>query len=102
MEKKLVVVESPTKVKTISKYLGSNYIVMSSVGHVRDLFDPKDLPPEKKTGSIAKFSVDVDANFTPLYSIIKGKKKVIDGIKKELKDATELILATDEDREGRP
>ena len=58
--KKLVIVESPTKAKTISKYLGDDYDVLSSVGHIRDLVEPRNLPPELKRGSLGKFSVDVE------------------------------------------
>ncbi len=87
MPKSLVIVESPNKVKTISSYLGSDYVVMASVGHVRDL-EPKGL------------AVDVDNHFKPTYSVYDNKRKVIADLRAALKDVDELLLATDEDREG--
>ena len=98
--KKLVIVESPTKVKSIAQYLGDGYTVMASVGHIRDLIEPKDLPPEQKKGPLGKFGVDVDNGFKPIYVVSDGKAKVVSDLKRELKNADELILATDEDREG--
>ncbi|MFC5503508.1 type I DNA topoisomerase [Lysinimonas soli] len=98
--KKLVIVESPAKAKTIAQYLGDGYEVQASVGHIRDLIEPKNLPPELKTGSIGKFSVDVDNGFTPYYVVSDAKKKTVADLKRALKDADELYLATDEDREG--
>jgi DNA topoisomerase-1 len=98
--KKLVIVESPTKVKSIAQYLGDGYTVMASVGHIRDLIEPKDLPPEQKKGALGKFGVDVENGFKPIYVVSDGKTKVVSDLKRELKDADELILATDEDREG--
>lgn len=100
MSNKLVIVESPTKVKSISKYLGDEYTVMASVGHIRDLIEPKNLPAEQKHGSLGKFSVDVDNGFEPYYVVSDAKKKTVTELKRALKDADELILATDEDREG--
>ncbi|HEY0248384.1 MAG TPA: type I DNA topoisomerase [Gryllotalpicola sp.] len=97
---KLVIVESPTKVKSIAQYLGDGYTVMASVGHIRDLIEPKDLPADKKKGPLGKFGVDVDNGFKPWYVISDGKTKVVSDLKRELKNADELILATDEDREG--
>ncbi|RRJ85771.1 type I DNA topoisomerase [Gulosibacter macacae] len=97
---KLVIVESPTKVKSISQYLGDEYVVMASVGHIRDLIEPKNLPAEQKTGSLGKFSVDVENGFAPYYVVADAKKKTVTDLKRALKDANELILATDEDREG--
>ncbi|WP_371029671.1 type I DNA topoisomerase [Pseudoclavibacter sp. JSM 162008] len=96
----LVIVESPTKVKSISQYLGDDYTVLASVGHIRDLIEPKNLPPELKKGSLGKFSVDVDNGFEPYYVVSDQKKKTVAELKRALKDADELILATDEDREG--
>ncbi|NLT25240.1 MAG: type I DNA topoisomerase [Microbacteriaceae bacterium] len=96
----LVIVESPTKVKSISQYLGDDYTVMASVGHIRDLIEPKNLPPERKTGSLGKFSVDVENGFEPYYVVSEAKKKTVAELRKALKTADELILATDEDREG--
>jgi len=88
--KKLVIVESPSKSKTIEKYLGSDYKVVASMGHIRDL---------ATTGKFG-LGVDVDNNFTPSYIPMKGKKKVISELKKLSKDSDEVILATDPDREG--
>ncbi|MBU6144702.1 MAG: DNA topoisomerase I, partial [Acidobacteria bacterium] len=98
---KLVIVESPAKAKTIAKYLGSDFKVLASVGHIRDLIDLKELPPElKKKGSIGRFAIDVDDDFKPYYAISPGKNKTVSELKAALKDADELYLATDEDREG--
>ena len=88
--KKLVIVESPSKSKTIEKYLGNNYKVVSSKGHIRDL---------ATTGKYG-LGVDVDNNFTPSYVPIKGKKKTISDLKKMAKDYDKVVLATDPDREG--
>ena len=90
MGKKLVIVESPTKVKSIGKYLGSDYIVSSSKGHIRDL----------STKGKYGFGVDIENHFKPDYATIKGKKSVIDELKKEAKKADKVYLATDLDREG--
>jgi DNA topoisomerase-1 len=98
--KKLVIVESPAKAKTIGQYLGEDYEVQASVGHIRDLIEPKNLPPELKKGSLGKFSVDVENNFEPYYVISDAKKKTVAELKKALAGADELYLATDEDREG--
>lgn len=99
--KKLVIVESPTKARTIKKFLGSDYIVESCMGHVRDLpQSAKDIPEAYKKQAWSKLGVNVDNGFDPLYCIPKGKGKIIKELKKLLKEADELILATDEDREG--
>ncbi|MEY2848360.1 MAG: hypothetical protein RI885_1025, partial [Actinomycetota bacterium] len=98
--KKLVIVESPAKAKTIAQYLGDGYEVQASVGHIRDLIEPKNLPPELKKGSLGKFSVDVDNGFEPYYVVSDQKRKTVAELKRALKDADELYLATDEDREG--
>src|SRR5947209_4401071 len=87
MKKSLVILESPAKAKTIEKYLGKDFQVMASVGHIRDL-------PPKKLG------VDVKKKFKPTYEIIKGKDKVIDAIKAAAKKAEKIYLAPDPDREG--
>lgn len=99
---KLVIVESPAKAKTIAKYLGEDYQVLASIGHIRDLIDPKNLPPEekKKKGSLAKFSIDIENDFEPYYAISPGKAKTVSELKQALGSAEELYLATDEDREG--
>jgi len=98
--KKLVIVESPAKAKTIAQYLGDGYDVLASVGHIRDLVEPKNLPPELKKGSLGKFSIDVENGFLPYYVVSDAKKKTVADLKRALKDADELYLATDEDREG--
>jgi DNA topoisomerase-1 len=98
--KKLVIVESPTKVKSIAQYLGDGFEVQASVGHIRDLIEPKNLPPELKTGSLGKFSVDVEKGFAPYYVVSDAKKKTVAELKRALAGASELYLATDEDREG--
>ena len=97
---KLVIVESPAKAKTIAKYLGNDFTVLASVGHIRDLVDPKDIPADKKKGSLAKFSIDIENDFEPYYAISPGKSKTVSDLKKALAGASELYLATDEDREG--
>ena len=98
--KKLVIVESPTKMKSIAAYLGDGYEVLSSVGHIRDLIEPKNLPPELKKGALGRFSVDVENGFEPYYVVSDAKKKTVSELKRALKNANELLLATDEDREG--
>ena len=103
ISKKLVIVESPAKARKIGGYLGSDYTVMASMGHVRDLPESAaDIPPEikKLKSNLAKYGVDVENNFEPLYVIPKDKKKLVAELKAALKDADELFLATDEDREG--
>ena len=96
----LVIVESPAKARTISRYLGDDYIVQASVGHIRDIPVPRDLPAEMKKGPYGKFGVDVDGGFDPYYIVSPDKKKTVADLKKALKDADTLYLATDEDREG--
>ena len=90
MTKKLVIVESPSKSHTIEKYLGNDYKVVSSKGHIRDL---------ATTGKYG-LGVDVDNDFEPTYIAIPGKKKLISELKKDVKDSDMVILATDPDREG--
>ena len=87
MAKYLVIVESPAKAKTIKKYLGSNYKIKASMGHVRDL-------PKSRIG------VDIENNFEPKYINIRGKGELISDLKKEAKNANKVFLATDPDREG--
>ena len=96
----LVIVESPAKAKTIGQYLGDGYEVLASVGHIRDLVEPKNLPPELKKGSLGKFSIDVENGFAPYYVVSEEKKRTVADLKKALKNADALYLATDEDREG--
>jgi DNA topoisomerase-1 len=86
MAKALVVVESPTKAKTINKYLGRDYKVVASMGHVRDL-------PKSKLG------VDVDEGFEPSYEVIASRKKVLKELKDEAKNSSDIIVAKDTDRE---
>jgi DNA topoisomerase-1 len=100
LPKRLVIVESPAKAKTIAKYLGSDFEVLASVGHIRDLAEPKDVPADKKKGPLGKFSIDVDNDFLPFYVVSPGKSKTVSDLKAALKKADELYLATDEDREG--
>ncbi len=98
--KTLVIVESPTKMRSIQGYLGDGYEVLSSVGHIRDLADKKDIPAELKKTSVGKYSIDIENGFTPLYVESDRGKKTVAELKRALKDADELLLATDEDREG--
>ncbi len=98
--RKLVIVESPAKAKTIGKYLGNDFEVLASVGHIRDLIDTKDVPSELKKTSIGKFSINIENDFEPMYAISAGKSKTVSDLKAALKNADELYLATDEDREG--
>ena len=87
MVKNLVIVESPAKAKTIGKFLGPDYTVMSSYGHIRDL--------KKKT-----FGIDINRNFEPEYEISDDKKALVAELKKKAKEASMVWLASDEDREG--
>lgn len=96
---KLVIVESPTKAKKIGGYLGKGYTVMASVGHIRDLAQPSQIPSSQKT-KFGKFGVDVDDGFAPYYVVGSDKKKTVAELRSALKQADELFLATDEDREG--
>jgi DNA topoisomerase-1 len=97
----LVIVESPTKARTIRNYLPSGYRVEASMGHVRDLpQSATEIPPSVKDEPWAQLGVNVEANFEPLYVVPKDKKKVVQQLKDALKEASELVLATDEDREG--
>lgn len=98
--RKLVIVESPNKVKNIASYLGDGYVVDASVGHIRDLPTPSELPADMKKGPYGKFAVDVDNGFDAYYVVDADKKKKVAELKRHLKDADELYLATDEDREG--
>src|SRR6187455_1256549 len=96
----LIIVESPAKARTIEGYLGSGYAVGSSVGHVRDLPDRAKDVPEAQRKRFGALGVDVDDGFEPYYVVDPGKKKIIADLKKRLAEADELLLATDEDREG--
>ncbi len=97
----LVIVESPTKARTIRNYLPSGYRVEASMGHVRDLpQSASEIPEAVKGEKWAQLGVNVDADFEPLYVVPKDKKKIVTQLKEALKEADELVLATDEDREG--
>ncbi|WP_432491707.1 type I DNA topoisomerase [Kineococcus gypseus] len=98
--RRLVIVESPSKIDKISTYLGPGYQVEASYGHIRDLPQPSQLPEDVKKTSFGKFAVDVDHGFEPYYVVDDDKKKKVNELKRALKDADELILATDRDREG--
>ena len=100
MSTKLVIVESPNKVRSIAGYLGPEFDVEASVGHIRDLPQPSELPATMKKGPYGKFAVDVEDGFTPYYVVNPDKKKTVAQLKKALKEADELYLATDDDREG--
>src|SRR5215216_1470348 len=101
MAKPLVIVESPAKAKTLSRFLGSKYRVEASFGHIRDLPErASEVPESIKDKSWGRMAVDVDGDFTPYYVIPADKKKHITLLKAALKDASEVFLATDPDREG--
>lgn len=97
---KLVIVESPAKAQTIRGYLGEGYQVEASVGHVRDLPTPSELPTSMKSGPYSKFAVNIDDGFRPYYQVNPDKKKRVAELRRAVKEADELYLATDEDREG--
>jgi DNA topoisomerase-1 len=98
---KLVIVESPSKARTIAGYLGQGYVVESSVGHIRDMPDSAaDIPAKYKGEPWARLGVNVDDNFQALYVVHSDKRQQVSKLKSLLKDADELLLATDEDREG--
>lgn len=99
--KKLVIVESPTKAKTIRKFLGKDYIIESCMGHIRDLpQSAKDIPEKFKKEKWSHLGVNVDEGFDPIYCIPKTKVRIVKTLKDKLDEVDELILATDEDREG--
>ncbi len=97
---KLVIVESPAKAKTISGYLGPDFEVEASVGHIRDIPTPSEMPAEMKKGPFGRFGVNIEEGFEPYYVVDPDKKKKVAELKRLLKDADTLYLATDEDREG--
>ncbi len=98
---KLVIVESPTKAKTIGSYLPKDYIVRASMGHIRDLpASAAEIPPKYKGEPWSRLGVNVEADFEPLYVIPDKKKKVVSELREAVRKADEVILATDEDREG--
>ncbi len=98
--RRLVIVESPAKAKTIKGYLGPGYIVEASVGHIRDLPNGAAEVPEKYTGEVRRLGVDVEHDFAPIYVVNADKKAQVKKLKDLLKESDELFLATDEDREG--
>jgi DNA topoisomerase I len=99
--RRLVIVESPAKARTIAGYLGRGYVVESSIGHIRDLpQSAADIPAKYKGEPWARLGVNVDEGFTPIYVVPTDKKQQISKLKKLLKESDELFLATDEDREG--
>src|SRR5437016_14676248 len=101
MAKPLVIVESPAKARTISRFLGDDFIVESSIGHVRDLpRNAAEVPASHKGEGWARLGVDIEHDFKPLYVVSSEKRQQVAKLKRLLKDADELFLATDEDREG--
>ncbi|MEU1165650.1 type I DNA topoisomerase [Streptomyces sp. NPDC005921] len=98
--RRLVIVESPAKAKTIKGYLGPGYVVEASVGHIRDLPNGAAEVPEKYTGEVRRLGVDVEHDFEPIYVVNADKRAQVKKLKDLLKDSDELYLATDEDREG--
>src|SRR5258708_2654930 len=101
MAKPLVIVESPAKAKTLGRFLGSKYRVEASFGHIRDLPESAaEVPKEIKEKDWGRMGVDVDSDFTPYYVVPNDKKKQVAHLKAAVKDASEVLLATDPDREG--
>src|SRR5829696_6467229 len=99
--KPLIIVESPAKAKTLGRFLGSKYRVEASYGHIRDLPESAaDVPKEIKEKEWGRLGVDVDQDFTPYYVVPGDKRKQVAHLKLAVKDASELLLATDPDREG--
>ncbi|KPH96882.1 DNA topoisomerase I [Actinobacteria bacterium OK006] len=98
--RRLVIVESPAKAKTIKGYLGPGYVVEASVGHIRDLPNGAAEVPEEYTGEVRRLGVDVEHDFQPIYVVNADKKAQVKKLKDLLRDSDELYLATDEDREG--
>src|SRR5699024_3314469 len=98
--RKLVIVESPAKARTIAGFLGDEFTVEASVGHIRDLPQPSALPTERKKGPYGRFAVEVENNFDPYYVVNADKTKKVTALKREFKEADALYLATDEHRDG--
>ncbi|MBK6885710.1 MAG: type I DNA topoisomerase [Tetrasphaera sp.] len=98
--RKLVIVESPPKARKIAGYLGPGFAVEASYGHIRDIPTPSELPAEMKKGPFGKFGIDIDNGFEPYYVVDADKRAKVAELKRLLRDADELYLATDEDREG--
>lgn len=99
-QKSLVIVESPAKARTISKFLGKDYVVEASIGHIRDLPRSSELPEQFKKEDWAYLAVNTNENFQPIYVVPADKKKQVAKLKQHLKECKDLYLATDEDREG--
>jgi len=99
-QKSLVIVESPAKARTIAKFLGKDYIVEASIGHIRDLPRSSDLPEQYKKEDWAYLAVNTNEDFQPVYVVPADKKKQVNKLKQQLKECKDLYLATDEDREG--
>ncbi|HEX3454001.1 MAG TPA: type I DNA topoisomerase [Gaiellaceae bacterium] len=99
-KRRLVIVESPAKARTIAGYLGPDYVVESSVGHIRDLPERASEIPKEARAKYGTLGVAIDEGFEPYYVVDPDKKKIVAELKRKLKDADELLLATDEDREG--
>jgi DNA topoisomerase I len=100
MTKRLVIVESPAKARTIKGYLGADFAVESSIGHIRDLPNRASDVPEAQRKRFGALGVDVEKGFEPYYVVDPDKKKVVTALKKQLQGVDEVLLATDEDREG--
>src|SRR5918995_5610342 len=99
--KPLIIVESPAKAKTLGRFLGTKYRVEASFGHIRDLPESAaDVPKEIKEKDWGRLGVDVDSDFTPYYVVPGGKRKQVAHLKTAVKEASEILLATDPDREG--
>ena len=91
--RKLVIVESPAKAKTIGKYLGSDYEVLASVGHIRDIPTPKELPADMKKGPFGKFAVNIEDKFQPYYVVSEDSKRTVADLKRALKEACLLYTS---------
>jgi len=100
MKNRLVIVESPAKARTIAGYLGDGFVVESSIGHIRDLPSRASDVPKAQRLRFGKLGVAVDEEFEPYYVVDEDKKRIVSELKEKLRDADELLLATDEDREG--
>ena len=102
MPKHLVIVESPAKARTIARYLGDDFVVESSVGHIRDIPSKVGEVTEanKDAWKASRFGIDIKNDFAPMYVVTPGSKKQVSALRKEMKDADSLYLAADEDREG--
>ena len=99
-KRRLVIVESPAKARTIAGYLGPDFVVESSVGHIRDLPERASEIPKEQRAKYGTLGVAIDEGFEPYYVVDADKKRIVADLKRKLKDADELLLATDEDREG--